>query len=73
MIKNRFAISPNKRNGLCCIAVIDFIWWKNNQDDVLSWIDESGIYAMYYHQDMLLEFGKAGDVDWFLMTWDYQS
>ena len=70
MTYNRFVFSPNKRNGLSCLAIIDFVWWKYNQSKVLDWIQLVKLNAIYDDRDMMIEFGNAADIDWFIMTWE---
>ena len=44
-------------------------WWMNNGDDIIEWLDDTGIGARYKHEGMVLTFECKEDLVMFILRW----
>ena len=44
-------------------------WWMNNVDDIVEWLEDTGIGASYKHEGMVLTFECKEDLAMFILRW----
>ncbi len=44
-------------------------WWVDNADDIVEWLDETGISTRYKHEGMVLTFECKEDLAMFVLRW----
>jgi hypothetical protein len=44
-------------------------WWVDNVDDIVEWLDETGISTRYKHEGMVLTFECKEDLAMFVLRW----
>ena len=66
---SRFQLCSNPASPSPELMIVDYIWWADNEREILNWMNEALPRGVDHHQGMVLSFDTEFDRINFLMKW----
>lgn len=76
--KKRFQLLPNKLTygftdrdelGLYGLMIEDYVWWMDNERDILNWMVDNLPHGIEHQQGMMVYLPTENDRIMFLLKW----
>ena len=56
-------------NGVPILMIADYVWWMDNERDILNWMADKLPEGIDHQQGMTITFGNEQDRLMFLLRW----
>jgi hypothetical protein len=66
---SRFQLCSNPASPSPELMIVDYIWWADNEREILNWMNEALPRGIDHQQGMVLSFDTEFDRINFLMKW----
>jgi len=66
---NRFQLMNNPMDSNRCLLVVDYMWWADNEREIMNWMQERLPRGIEHLEGMVLVFENDFDRINFLMKW----
>ncbi len=67
--RNRFIPARSPLNGDYMVVIEDYVWWVQNERDILDWMKEQLPRGADHQQGMIINFDSEQQRTWFLLKW----
>ena len=69
LMSNRFQLVSNPIDGLRSLMIVDYLWWSDNEGEILNWMNETLPQGIDHLEGMTIRFDNDFDRISFLMRW----
>ena len=67
--ERRFVGGYSPLSGQQILMIADYMWWADNEDSILAWMDDNLPRGADHQQGMILTFDTKQDLMLFLLRW----
>ena len=67
--ERRFLGGHSPLSGQQILMIADYMWWANNEDSILAWMDDNLPRGADHQRGMILTFDNEQQRSWFLLKW----
>ncbi len=67
--ERRFIGGHSPLSGQQILMIADYMWWSNNEDSILAWMDANLPRGRDHQTGMIVSFDSEQDLMLFLLRW----